>query len=103
MERYFATQIKKGKLALGDSKKIRIQLHTKCLCTQLSSETFSRNLKCQRVSNNGLINPSTGQKFEKRSRDFEATFSVVSVDSSTAYRSPWFVPGLQPAELLMGR
>lgn len=67
-------QIQKGTLAPGDSKEIHLQQHTECLCMQLASEAFSQNLKCQHVSNNGLIYPSTGQMFEKSSGDFQAAF-----------------------------
>lgn len=61
---------------------------------QLTSETFLQNLNYQRVRNNGLMYPSTGQMFEKISGDFQAAFLIVLVECSTAYQSPWFVSGL---------
>lgn len=67
----------------------------------LTSETFSQNFKCEHVSNNGLIYPSTRQMFEKSNGDFQAAFFIILIESSTAYRSPWSVSGLQPGEFLV--
>lgn len=60
----------------------------------VTSEKFSQNFKCQHVSNNGLIYPSTGQTFEKSNGDFQAASFIILME--------WFVSGLQPAEFVVG-